>query len=67
MNLEPFRGNAGPSLIGLSVVGFILTRIIIWLPLGILGSWINGMLYSVIFLALIAGIGITVLNSKRKN
>jgi len=67
MDLERFSSNAGPTLIGISIVGFILTRIIVWLPLGIVGSWLNGLLWPVILLALVAGIGLMVLRRKRNS
>jgi len=49
----------GPKLIGLAVALFVLTRIIVWLPLSIVGSWINGFLWPVLLLSLVAGVGLT--------
>ena len=39
------RVPAGPKLIGLGVALFVVTRIVNWLPLGLVGSWINGILW----------------------
>lgn len=55
----------GPKLIGLGVVLFVVTRIVKWLPLSIVGSWINGVLWPVLILALVAGVGLTYLRSSR--
>ena len=55
----------GPKLLGVGVATFILTRIIIALPLGLLGSWINGVLYPIMLLSLLAGGGLMYLKSKR--
>ena len=63
--LSPANLALGPKLIGLAVVLFVATRIINWLPLGLLGSWINGILWPVLLLSLIAGGGLMYLKSKR--
>lgn len=55
----------GPKLIGLGVVLFVVTRIIKWLPLSIVGSWINGFLWPVLILSIVAGVGLTYLKSSR--
>lgn len=55
----------GPKLIGLGVVLFVVTRIIKWLPLSIVGSWINGVLWPVLILSIVAGVGLTYLKSSR--
>ena len=57
--------SAGPKLIGLGVVLFVVTRIIVWLPLGFVGTWINGFLWPVILLSIVAGVGMTYLKAKR--
>ena len=45
----------GPQMLGLSAVLFVLTRIIIWLPLGFVGSFINGILWPFIVLGVLIG------------
>jgi len=65
MDLEKFRGNAGPSLIALSVVGFVLIQFLQWLPLGFLTGILTTPLWVVVVLAMIAGIALTVLKFKR--
>lgn len=55
----------GPKLIGLGVVLFVVTRIVKWLPLSILGSWINGVLWPILILAIVAGAGLTYMSAKR--
>ena len=55
----------GTRLIGFGVVLFVVTRIVVWLPLGFLGSWINGILWPVLILSIIAGAGLTYLRSRR--
>jgi hypothetical protein len=55
----------GPSLMALGALLFVVTRIIVWLPLGFLGSWINGVLWPVLLLCLIAGAGLTYRKAKR--
>ena len=54
----------GPKLIGLGLVLFVVTRIVNWLPLSILGSWINGVLWPILILAIVAGAGLTYLKSR---
>lgn len=65
--LSPGRLSLGPKLIGLGVALFVVTRVIVWLPLGLVGSWINGFLWPVLLLSLIAGVGLTYLKSKRSS
>ena len=55
----------GPKLVGVGVALFVLTRIIRWLPLGFVGTWINGFLWPVLILAVIAGGGLMYFKSKR--
>ena len=69
-SLPEYRGNkisAGPALVGFGVALFVLTRIIVWLPLGFLGTWINGVLWPVLILSILAGGGLIYLKSKRKS
>lgn len=63
--LSPANLAMGPKLIGLGVALFVLTRIIVWLPLGLLGSWINGFLWPILLLSILAGGGLTYMKSKR--
>lgn len=57
----------GPHLIGLGVVLFVVTRIVRWLPLGFVGTWINSLLWPVLILAVLAGAGMLFLRSKRSS
>ena len=50
-----FRRAPGPALLVTAVVLFIVTRIIVWLPLSIVGTWINGFLWPVIVISALAG------------
>lgn len=59
------RAGAGPSLIGVGVLLFIITRIVVWLPLGIVGSWINGILWPILLLSVAAGAALTYRKSRR--
>ena len=59
------RPNTGLRLIGFGAGLFVLTRIIIWLPLGILGTWINGILWPILVLSVLIGAGLLYLRSKR--
>ena len=54
-------------LIGLGVVLFVVTRIVVWLPLGFVGSWINGILWPVLILSILAGAGLTYVRARRSN
>ena len=63
--LSPSNLAMGPKLIGLGVALFVVTRIIVWLPLGLVGTWINGFLWPVLLLSLVAGGGLMYLKSKR--
>ncbi|MEM7095051.1 MAG: hypothetical protein AAF567_18780 [Actinomycetota bacterium] len=45
----------GPLLLATAVSLFLVTRVIVWLPLGFIGTFINGFLWPVILLA--GGIG----------
>ncbi|MGZ0176696.1 MAG: hypothetical protein ACKVIQ_07465 [Acidimicrobiales bacterium] len=55
----------GPKLFGFGAGLFVVTRIIKWLPLGILGSWINGLLWPVLVLSIIAGGALMYVKSER--
>lgn len=55
----------GPQLIGAGVGLFVVTRIVRWLPLGFVGTWINSLLWPVLIVAILAGAGLFFLNSKR--
>jgi hypothetical protein len=55
----------GPKLFGFGAGLFVVTRIIKWLPLGILGSWINGLLWPVLVLSVIAGGALMYVKSER--
>lgn len=59
------RVSLGPKLLGVGVALFVVTRIVVWLPLGLVGTWINGIIWPVIVLSLLAGAGLTYLKSKR--
>lgn len=63
--LSPAKASMGPKLIGFGAALFVLTRIIIWLPLGLLGTWINGVLWPVLLLSVAGGAGLMYLKSKR--
>lgn len=63
---SPANVSLGPRLIGFGVALFVVTRIVVWLPLGLLGSWINGILWPVLVLSIAAGAGLVYLKSKRK-
>jgi len=56
----------GSKLIGLGVALFGLTRLIKWFPLGLLGSWINGILWPILLLSIVAGGALTYRSSQRK-
>ena len=56
----------GPKLIGFGVALFVVTRIVVWLPLGFVGSWINGFLWTILLLSIVAGVGLTYVRSKRR-
>ena len=55
----------GPKFVGLGVGLFVVTRIIKWLPLGIVGSWINGVLWPILLLSIVGGAGLMYMKSKR--
>jgi len=57
-------GDKGPQLIGLGVALFVLTRIVRWLPLGFVGTWINSLLWPVLIVAILAGAGMFFLKSR---
>ena len=63
--LSPMNLAVGPRLVTLGAVLFVATRIIKWLPLGILGSWVNGILWPVVLVSIVAGGGLMYLKSKR--
>lgn len=49
------RFGTGPSLLGVGALLFVLTRIIVWLPLSFVGSWINGFIWPVLLICVLAG------------
>ena len=57
----------GTKLIGFGVVLFVVTRIVVWLPLGFVGSWINGILWPVLVLSILAGAGLLYLKARRSS
>lgn len=63
--LSPSNLTMGPKLIGFGAGLFVVTRIIKWLPLGLLGTWINGFLYPILLLSVLAGGALVFLKSKR--
>lgn len=63
--LSPTNLALGPKLVGLGAALFVVTRIITWLPLGILGSWVNGVLWPILLVSIVAGGGLMYLKSKR--
>lgn len=65
-SLAPSSLSMGPKLIGLGVALFVLTRIIVWLPLGILGTWINGLLWPVLLVSIGVG-GFLVYRKSRRS
>ena len=52
---RPGLTRMGPPLLGVAAALFVLTRIIIWLPLGFVGTFINGILWPFIVLSLLVG------------
>ena len=63
--LRSSRFPLGTRLIGFGVVLFVVTRIVVWLPLGFVGSWINGILWPVLIVSILAGAGMLYLKSRR--
>lgn len=63
---SPANLSLGPKLIGFGALLFVVTRVVTWLPLGLVGSWINGILWPVLILSVAAGAGLVYLGSKRK-
>jgi len=57
--------STGTKLIGFGAGLFVVTRIIVWLPLGFIGTWINGLLWPVLVLSILAGAGLSYLKAKR--
>lgn len=53
------RYGVGPLLLVAAVALFVVTRIIVWLPLGFIGTFINGFLWPVLLLCLVAGAFLT--------
>ena len=49
----------GPPLLGVAAALFVLTRIIVWLPLGFVGTFINGIIWPFIVLSLLGGAFLT--------
>jgi len=62
---SPSRPAVGPKLVGFGAGLFVVTRIVNWLPLGLLGTWINGFLWPVLLLSVLAGGALMYLKSKR--
>ena len=63
--LSPSNVAMGPKLVGLGIGLFVVTRVIKWLPLGLLGTWVNGFLWPILLLSILAGGGLMYLKSKR--
>ena len=63
--LQTRRPSTGTKLIGFGVVLFLVTRVVVWLPLGFVGSWINGVLWPVLIVSILAGAGLLYLKSRR--
>ncbi len=63
--LSPANMAMGPKLLGFGAALFVVTRIIKWLPLSIVGTWINSVLWPVLVLSIAAGVGLVYLKSKR--
>ena len=49
------RHGAGPSLLVFAAGLWVLTRVIVWLPLGFLGTFINGLIWPFIVLSVLVG------------
>ncbi|MGI9604919.1 MAG: hypothetical protein ACR2P0_02150 [Acidimicrobiales bacterium] len=52
-------------LIGFGVLLFVVTRFVVWLPLGFVGTWINGLLWPVLIVSILTGAGLRYLKSRR--
>lgn len=65
MALSEGKGLSGWELIGGGVVGLVAAALIEWLPLWILGSAINFVLFPVALIALVAGIALVFVKSRR--
>ena len=52
---RPGLSRLGPPMLGVAAALFVLTRIIVWLPLGFVGSFINGILWPFIVLGVLIG------------
>ena len=57
--------STGTKLIGFGAGLFVITRIVVWLPLGFVGTWINGLLWPVLIVSILAGAGLLYLKSRR--
>jgi len=57
--------STGTKLIGFGAALFVVTRIVVWLPLGFLGTWINALLWPVLVLSILAGAGLSYFKAKR--
>lgn len=57
--------SVGTRLIGFGVALFVVTRIVVWLPLGFVGTWINGILWPVLIVSILAGAGLFYLKARR--
>lgn len=65
---ESSRGgkiSAGPALVGFGALLFVVTRVVDWLPLGFLGTWINGLLWPVLILSVLIGATLMYRKAKR--
>ncbi|NNC79379.1 MAG: hypothetical protein HKN94_04415 [Acidimicrobiales bacterium] len=65
--LKSTNMSVGTKLIGFGAVLFVVTRIIVWLPLGFVGTWINGLLWPVLVLSILAGAGLLYVKSRRSS
>jgi len=65
MALSDVKGLSGWELVGGGVVGLVLAGIIGWLPLWKLGDLINWILIPVALIALIAGVVLVAMKSRR--
>ena len=59
------KGRLGPKLIVVGVGLFVLTRIIVWLPLGAVDGPILALLWLGVIASVVAGAGLMFLNAKR--
>lgn len=55
---------AAPRLLGGGVALIVLIQIVKWLPLGFVGSWVNGFLWPLAILAILGGAGLYYLRTR---